>query len=84
MSLGNWEGAFKDEAESGDLPYMWFKYIFRVRRMCFFCCLFIVNYFKNIVFDKQRFNLCKRIYNLANCYDKSNQERLWIRKNTKI
>jgi len=41
MSLGNREGAFKDEAESGDLPYMRFKYIFRVRRMCFFCCHFL-------------------------------------------
>jgi len=41
MPLGNWEGAFEDEAESGDLPYMRFKYIFRVRRMCFFCCHFL-------------------------------------------
>lgn len=40
MPLGNWEGAFEDEAESGDLPYMRFKYIFRVRRMCFFVAIF--------------------------------------------
>ena len=40
MSLGNREGAFKDEAEAGDLPYMRFKYIFRVRRMCFFVAIF--------------------------------------------